>query len=257
MLESLYIRFFRFSQLMIAMGYNTMKLTGRQKIFLSQFLDLYSQDHKPIHYTTIAEQLGLGKITAYDMLRLLEEKGLVSSEYVLPEGGRERGRSTILFRPTQKATETISDLVGDEWDQEEWTEVKERILAALHAGKGTDYEGLLNEILLRLPRRKTPMLYAAETITAVILNLYQVKDAAETMGLFEHLRRLGRPGALGLSALAGLTMGLSLVERANRRFTSQLLSFSRKYEDSLSKLSADSQSALADFAREVMNAIGL
>lgn len=234
-----------------------MKLTGRQKIFLGQFLDLYRQDREPIHYTTMAEELGVGKITAYDMLRLLEEKGLVSSEYVLPEGGRERGRSTVLFRPTQKATEVIAELAGDKWDREEWTAVKERILAALHAGKGTDYEGLLDEILLRIPQRKTSMLYAAETITAVILNLYQVREEAEAAGLFGYVRRMGRPGELGLSALAGLTMGLSLVERANRRFTSQLLSYARRYQDSLSTLSGESRRALADFAREVMNAMGL
>jgi DNA-binding PadR family transcriptional regulator len=234
-----------------------MKLTGRQKMFLGQFLDLYRQDREPIHYTTMAEELGVGKITAYDMLRLLEEKGLVSSEYVLPEGGRERGRSTVLFRPTQKATEVIAELAGDKWDREEWTAVKERILGALHADKGTDYEGLLDEILLRIPQRKTSMLYAAETITAVILNLYQVREEAEAAGLFGYVRRMGRPGELGLSALAGLTMGLSLVERANRRFTSQLLSYARRYQDSLSTLSGESRRVLADFAREVMNAMGL
>lgn len=234
-----------------------MKLTGRQKTFLSKFLDLYRQDNEPIHYTTMAEHLGVGKITAYDMLRLLEEKGLVRSEYVLPAGGRERGRSTVLFRPTERAAEVMAELAGVDWDQEKWTIVKERILMALHKGKGSGYQGLLDEILLRIPQRKTPMLCAAETITAVILNLYQVKEEAEAAGLFDHLRRMGRPGELGLSALAGLTMGLSLVERANRRFTSQLLSYARKYQDSLNKLSSEGQRTLADFAQEVMRAMGL
>ncbi len=234
-----------------------MKLTGRQKTFLSKFLDLYRQANEPIHYTTMAQQLGVGKITAYDMLRLLEEKGLVRSEYVLPEGPRERGRSTILFRPTEKAAEVMSELAGAGWDQEEWAAVKERILAALHEGRGTDYQELLDDILLRIPQRNRPMLYAAETITAVILNLYQVKEEAKAAGLFDHLRRMGRPGELGLSALAGLTMGLSLVERANRRFTTQLLSYARKYQESLSKLSGEGQQTLADFAQEVMRAMGL
>lgn len=234
-----------------------MRITGRQKSFLSRFLDLYRHKREPIHYTTMAEQLGVGKVTAYDMLRLLEGKGLVNSEYVLPPGGRERGRSTILFRPTEKAAEVIAELAGDEWDQEEWTAVKGRILAGLHEGQGTDYQDLLEEILLRIPQRKIPMLHAAETITAVILNLYQVREEAQAAGLFDYLRRLGRPGELGLSALTGLTMGLSLVERANRRFTSQLLSYARRYQDSLSTLSGESRRALADFAREVMNAMGL
>jgi len=52
-----------------------MKLTGRQEEFLAKFLDLYAQVQEPLHYTQVAEVLGVGKITAYDMLRLLEKMG--------------------------------------------------------------------------------------------------------------------------------------------------------------------------------------
>jgi DNA-binding IclR family transcriptional regulator len=60
-----------------------MKLTGRQKAFLAKFLELYRQAQKPLHYTDVAAAVGVAKITAYDMLRLLEKRGLVRSEYVL------------------------------------------------------------------------------------------------------------------------------------------------------------------------------
>jgi hypothetical protein len=42
--------------------------------------------------------------------------------------------------------------------------------------------------------------------------------------LLDGLDALGLPGDVGLRALAGLASGLSLVERANRRFMSILLS---------------------------------
>ncbi|MCD6553508.1 MAG: hypothetical protein J7M16_05825 [Anaerolineae bacterium] len=232
-----------------------MKLTGRQKVFLSKFLDLYGEAEGPLHYTTVAERLGVSKITAYDMLRILEEKGLVASEYVLPVKGHGPGRSTIVFHPTQKAAEVMAQLAGEDWDREEWEAVKERILQALREGKGTDYEDLLNEILLRIPERQSPMLYSAEVITATILSLYQLKEDAMASRLFEHLR--GLPGELGLNALAGLTLGLSLVERANRRFTTMLLSYTHRYQDSLSKLSTERKRMLSDFAQEVMKAIGI
>jgi len=128
-------------------------------------------------------------------------------------------------------------------------------LQALREGKGTDYEDLLNEILLRIPERQSPMLYSAEVITATILSLYQLKEDAMASRLFEHLR--GLPGELGLNALAGLTLGLSLVERANRRFTTMLLSYTHRYQDSLSKLSTERKRMLSDFAQEVMKAIGI
>ena len=232
-----------------------MKLTGRQTTFLGQFLDLYQQNHQPIHYTTVADELGLGKITAYDMLRLLEEKGLVTSEYVLPEGERKRGRSTILYSPTEKASEVISGMHGEEWDPEGWERVKQRLLALLRKGRGTDYQEVLNGILQRIPRRRAPMFFAAETITAAVLNLYPVREEARAAGLFDYLRRMGRPGELGLSALSGLTMGLSLVEKANRHVTRRLLSYTHRYQESLSELNTAARQALADFAQDVLRVI--
>jgi len=234
-----------------------MKLTRRQTRFLSKFLDLYQEAQRPIHYSAVADKLGVSKITAYDMLRLLEEKGLVASEYLLPEESRGPGRSTIVFYPTEKAAALLSQLAGREWDKGEWHRTKERILEALREGKGTDYGDLLNEILLRIPSRKSPMLYVAEMITAAILSLNQLRREVEARGLFKHLRALGFPGELGLSALAGLTLGLTLVEKANRRFTTLLLSYAQKYQEHLAKLSFEDKKRLSDFAQEVMRIIGV
>ena len=151
----------------------------------------------------------------------------------------------------------MSRLAGEAWETEEWDEVKQRILQALHEGKGTGYEDLLNEILLRIPQRKSPMLYTAEVITAVILHVYQLRGETGTNRLFRTLKSLGLPGELGLNALTGLTLGLTLVERANRRFTTMILSYAAKYDEDLTKLSAENRRSLADFVREVLETIGV
>jgi len=232
-----------------------MKLTGRQKDFLSTFLDLYREADHPLHYVVLADRVGVTKIAAYDMLRLLEEQGLVTSEYVLPEGGGP-GRSSIVFSPTEKAATVMAQLAGERWDTAEWDEVKEHILTALREGKGTDYQSLLEEILLRIPERKSPMLFVAEMLTAAILSLNQLREEAAARGLFENLRALGFPGELGLNALAGLTLGLTMVEKANRRITTLLLSYTQKYQDHLAKLSVDNKKRLSDFAQEVIKIVG-
>ena len=233
-----------------------MRLTGRQRDFLKKFLDLYREAEHPLHYTELADKVGVSKVTAYDMLRLLEERGLVTSEYVLPEGGGP-GRSSIVFSPTEKAATVMAQLAGESWDTAEWDEVKARILAALRENKDTGYEDLLEEILLRIPERKSPMLYAAEMITAVLLSLHQLREEAKASGLLENLRALGWPRELGLSALAGLTLGLTLVEKANRRITTLLLSYAQKYQDHLARLSAENKKKLSDFAQEVMRIVGI
>ncbi len=231
-----------------------MKLTGRQQAFLSDFLDLYQEKKNSLHYTTVAERLGIGRITAYDMLRLLEEKGLVTSEYIMPTGGP--GRSSVVFRPSEQGEALIRQLAGEAWDREEWETVKAHIIQALQTGQGGRYESLLEEILARLPECKVPLVYTAEMTTAVILSLHQLREEAPSSKLWERLRDLGLPEEVGLNALGGLAVGLSLMERANRRLTLKLLSATRQYQDYLSNLSAESRRRLSEFTAEVMRIMG-
>jgi len=212
-----------------------MKLTGRQEAFLGGFLDLYSQAQKPLHYTQVAEVLGVGKITAYDMLRLLEKRGLVRSEYVLRGEGQGGGRSRVVVVPTSQARALIAELGGEDWDQVKWETVKAQILDALR--RRTDYQNLLDEIL------------------AVILNLLLVEERAPASALVERLKALGLPGEVGLNALSGLAMGLSLVDRANRRLTDKLVDAVRGYQQSLGRLRGEGRRHLSSFVQEAMRAV--
>jgi DNA-binding PadR family transcriptional regulator len=232
-----------------------MELTGRQHAFLSKLIDLYRAALQPLPYSTVAEQLGVSPMTAYDMLRLLEERGLARSEYVLHEGGGP-GRSNIRFSPTDKALALLTQLAGEDWDQAEWQMVKERILDALRQGQATDYQGLVDDMLLRLPESHSPMTFVTEMIAAILLTVNELVGGNPKDGrMFDALRSVGLPEELGLNALAGLMLGVSFVERANRSVTSRLLSYSRTYQEHLATLSADCKARLTDFAGEIMSII--
>jgi hypothetical protein len=60
-----------------------------------------------------------------------------------------------------------------------------------------------------------------------------------------------------LYSLAGFSLALSLVEKANRRATSLLLSYSRQFREHLDNLTGGEKVRLSDFAYEVLRAIGL
>src|SRR5690349_12405984 len=102
-----------------------MQLTGRQRAFLSAFLDLYHQIQEPLHYSQIAKKLGVSAITAYDMLRILEKRGLVRSEYTQHEA--KRGRTSIVFLPTDEATRIITTLTGKVNEPHDWEQVREYV----------------------------------------------------------------------------------------------------------------------------------
>ena len=76
-----------------------MKLTPRQRTFLEKLRDLYRERRGPVHYSAVAERLGVSKFSAYDMLRVLEKKGVAGSEYLLSTERSGPGRSQVVFFP--------------------------------------------------------------------------------------------------------------------------------------------------------------
>jgi len=230
-------------------------LTRRQQDFLSRFLDLYKEAQGPLHYTEVARRLGIGKVTAYEMLRLLEERGLARSEFRLPKGKRGPGRATVVFAPTEAAHSLMRQLT-DEAASEDWEAIKSQILERLRRGQTEGYDELLNDLLARLPERHSnPLRYCAEVITAVLLTLRTLLEGAYGQKLRERLSRIGLPGELGLSALTGLAMAVGLAERVNRRVSTKLLREANRYQNNLQKLSAENRRCLADFVREVISII--
>ena len=228
------------------------KLTFRQKAFLSKLLDAYREMQSPLHYSVIAERLGLSNSTAYDMLKLLEQKGMVNSEYVTPKIAAGPGRSIIHFSPTAKAIDLFSRLAGESQEQEGWEDVKAHILVSLSRGKASEYEDLLRELLARIPEARSPLVHCAEVITALLLSL---RETGHTFGRRSPVKIIlgARVGKLGMSILAGLALGLCLADQRVHQRLGNYQEYAEKYETSLQELSHDSLVKLHRFTREVSN----
>lgn len=228
------------------------KLTRRQQQFLGQFLDIYQEMDQPVHYVTVAERLGIGKVTTYEMLRLLEERGLVRAEYNQSADQPGPGRPTVLFYPTQRARQLIGQLAGANSGLEDWQIVKDRILQQMREGKAGGYEDLLSDLLNRLPERSSPLVFITELITTILLALATVPEAPETEALMKRLRRIGLPEEVSLSALSGISLAISLFERINRRASTMLLSQIGRFDAMLSQLNEENRRRLSDFTREAV-----
>jgi hypothetical protein len=231
------------------------KLTRRQQQFLSKVLDLYDRGREPLHYTALAEHLGVNKISAYEMLRVLEDYGLVEAEYQLPANPRGPGRPWVVFRPTPLAALELARLAGGDVNQREWEETKKRVLRQLEEGKAKGYDALIEELLARTPEQRSPVIYAADMITAIILGLESLTDTTEAHHLRDKLRDIGKVGELGLGVFTGLGMGLSVAERINRRLAGFLLVQPGRFQSTLSQLSDENRRRLTEFIQEVMQIV--
>jgi hypothetical protein len=228
------------------------KLTPRQRTFLDKLFDLYHEHQGPVHYSIVAEKLGVNKFSAYDMLKLLEKKGMARSDYVLAAEHTGPGRSMIVFYPTQQAASLLSQFTGDISINEEWQQVKERILQRLRETKSANYRELLYEILAGIPERKAPLIYCTEVITALLLNLNRVKEKASGMNPFKALSSLGSTGEAGLGTLAGLSLGSTLTEKTDTSLRDKLLSYTKRYHTHLLNLSEEAKTSLSDFLQEAL-----
>ena len=82
--------------------------------------------------------------------------------------------------------------------------------------------------------------------------LTTIQDAPEICALLERLHQIGLPKKINLSVMSGIAMFLSVIERANRRYSTILLAQFSRYEDALSQLSEESRQQLGEFTREVV-----
>ena len=185
-----------------------MKLTRRQEVFIHKLLDLFREMDGPIHYSVLAKGVGVSPFTAYDMLRLLEEKGLVRPEYRVATDKPVPGRSEVFFWPTERANHLWLELT-DKTDTGDWEQVKKQVLDRIRGIEGPDRE-LAEQMLARVPPAGPPVLrYCLEIMTILVLRL---KHGRGRQLLVEYLPMILSDQAgtsrVNLSLLSGFAFGV-------------------------------------------------
>jgi DNA-binding MarR family transcriptional regulator len=240
------------------------KLTPRQRAFLDKLLELYREHKGPVHYTELAERLGVNRFSAYDMLKVLEKKGLASSSYALRSaapaavaGHSGPGRSMVVFSPTPEAATLLAPAAENGHPGEEWQSVRERVLRKLQGAREANYREALDDLLARLPEAKAPLDFCTEMVGVLLLNMGRVKTRAGGLNPFRALASLQVGGDAGLETLAGLSVGatLSADDESGSSLTRRLLDHVRSYQSSLPRLSAEAREALIQFLEEALEAL--
>lgn len=226
-----------------------MKLTPRQQTFLDNLFELYREVKGPVHYSVVADKLGVNKFSAYDMLKVLEEKGVAASDYVLNDEQAGPGRSQVVFYPTHKAAEFLTQLREEMLYNADWQRVKERILTQLEDARQTNPGDALREAMSNLPEAKTSLNYCAEMISVLLLNI----ERARSKNVVPALETLTPKGQLGLAALAGLSVGSSLsTETDDMGFREKLMTHAQRFQNQLADMSDESINKLSAFLNDAM-----
>jgi len=231
-----------------------LKLTPRQQTFLDKLFDLYRERKGPVHYSMVAENLGVNKFSAYDMLKVLEEKGVAASDYVLNNEQSGPGRSQVVFYPTNKAAQFLTQLKEEMRYSGDWQRVKERILKQLATTRDMSPVEALRELLSNLPDSKTPLNYCASLIPVMLLNIEHMPD----QNLSPALQTINTNGPVGLGALAGLSLASVLSSDVkDAKLTDKIVAHTQDFQKQISELSDESVNKLTSFLKDAMSTLQL
>lgn len=184
------------------------KLTRRQEEFVRSLLDLYGELKEPFHYSELAERLGVSRFTAYDMLRVLEEKGIVASRYQLDDERSGPGRSAVVYEPTERARRVLDHIVGHR-GADDWDLVTARLLQQVDEGELGDAD-LAREMLARTPPEEPPTLrYCIEVMTVAALRFRRHEARERLLAQGQALADASEGNCrAALSLLGGFALGV-------------------------------------------------
>lgn len=227
-----------------------LKLTRRQVEFINKLIELNSEIDGPIHYSLLAERLGVSPFTAYDMLCLLEEKGFVYSEYQLSSDKTGPGRAERVFYPSKTAEVRSQRLAKKTGDVKlEGEELQKFIVDWIREEKDWEKE-IAEELLARIPPEGEEQIrYCMEIMTIVALRLRQASGRQVLLQyLPEILTNDTTCSHTDLNLLGGFVFGiLAQEEHPDQEWAQIAFEYIQQYQDIVMTLSTESCRQLGEY----------
>lgn len=235
-----------------------MELTQRQGDFIAKLTELFRELDCPIHYSVVAKRLGVSNITAYDMLRHLEEKGFVTSQYELANNRSGPGRSRIVFLPTARARRRLKvaslaeNVIGERWEG-----IKARAFEQFQQRRLNGYV-LIQDILDHIPSEDDRALKeCVEIMTILALHLRHRAGRKLLLDFLPQVLSSKDASRADLSLLGGFALGILVDETSKgREWSQELLEHVQRYETRVSEMTPETRRALASHILNVFETLG-
>jgi energy-coupling factor transport system substrate-specific component len=239
-----------------------MNITERQKEFLQSLIGLYQEKDTPIHYSEVAQKMGVSKWTAYDMLQLLHKESFLEIEYLIPESGR----SIITFFPTKKGY-IISNLPQRKFSTKvaELNKLKNEIIQKFGGMKGKlNLKDLFKEAL----QTKSPFIFCACVLLVLILLIKKITEGIAEIKLLSQVIPHGATDAyieLALIVFVGMCFGVltKYINSLPKYVTGpghnldEYIGYIQTYNQYVSQMDKDEQKSLLDFLKQTLNELNI
>ncbi len=245
-----------------------MKITTRQKEFLHALIVLYQEKNSPVHYSEVAQKLGVSKWTAYDMLRLLHQENLLEIEYLLPESDNYKwgklGRSTITFFPSNKGYIASNPSQKNlPTKAAELDKLRKEIIQKFDRIKG---KFSLKELFKETMQTQSPFIFCACVLLILILLIKKITEGMAEIQLLNQIIPANTTNTyieLALIVFVGMCFGVltkyinnipKYVTGSNNNLD-EYADYIQTYNQYVSQMDKEEQKSLLDFLKETLNEI--
>lgn len=221
-----------------------MKLTNRRKQFLEQVVQMYSETHEPIHYSDIAESIGVSKWTAYDILNELEKHQFLERTYTV--NPNETGRSMVVYVPTSKSQKMFEQRRQHISSEEEWKRIRSDILRFVNETSVSEnpLDHLFGNIL---PKVELKVELSAYFLSVLLVYLH--KQGKTIKDLTINVINVSDAPAIQLSTFVGAVVGM-IISSASERLGLQMIELVKQFMKSTEELTEQELQYLIDYVGE-------
>ncbi|NPV44100.1 MAG: hypothetical protein HPY70_09025 [Firmicutes bacterium] len=231
-----------------------MSLTKRRKQFLTSVIQIFNETGEPVHYGDIARALNVSKWTAYDVLKVLEQQGLIKSEYSVMSKNSSPGRSNILFSPTQKAYEALEMFETESPYREEWNSIRNHLLKRFKEKKTPDVHKFIEELVGEIQEIELPLLYNAYVIMLFLTLLIALSQGS--INAIRGILLISPKPEMKLLLFVGTAFGAIIKKELNLIPQVKLNAYIDMFQNQLNKVSLKEKILLGEFLDEALMVAG-
>lgn len=219
-----------------------MSLTERRKQFLEQIVHLYEETNLPVHYSTIAEAIGVSKWTAYDVLKELENHGYLQRTYSV--GPNETGRSVVVFIPTEKSEVLFQQSRAEITTNEEWEKLKQELLLLLAQLESCPLAQAVDRILQKMEKVHYRVEFCVYFLGVLLLYLNGTGKTVRHLTI--HVITVSKNPALQLTMFVGTVVGM-IIHTVREELSPDMANFVGRFLAYVEELSPQELAMLMEF----------
>jgi DNA-binding MarR family transcriptional regulator len=224
---------------------STISLTKRRREFLDQIWHQYQTTNLPVHYSEVAEAIGVSKWTAYDVLKSLESQGLLKRNYAVNES--ETGRSVVVFSPTELADHFFQKERREIADREEWELILSKVRGQIEKQKDVPLIEAINHVLLQMEKVEVKLEFCTYFLCVLILYLNSLGDPVKSLTV--NVLNASQETKVQLSVFVGAVVGM-IIQSIGEELSPEMIKLVQQFFDYANQLNAGELDLLIEFIKQ-------